>query len=97
MKQLQIDYALADGREGRADIPNRSRIQWDVTAKARKWGSAADVPQMWATFILWDALMRAGVYDGKWDEFQDDCLICDVVDPDEAKDVDPTAPDQTPI
>lgn len=97
MQQLQIEYRLVDGREGVADIPNRSRVQWDLTSQKRKWGKASDVPQVWATFILWDALVRAGIYDGKWDDFQDDCLIADMVDPDQATEVDPTEPDQTPI
>lgn len=102
MQQIQIDYKLADGREGRVDVPNRSRVQWDLTASKRKWPSFADVPSMWATFLAWDALLRAGEYDGKWEEFLDDCLIADVVGDDDAADqlgdgVDPTGQDQTPI
>lgn len=96
MKQLAIEYRLADGREGHVEIPNRSRVQWDLTSRARKWGSASEVPTMWATFITWDALVREGTYIGKWDEFLDECLVADPVGDDDAE-VDPTAPDQTPI
>lgn len=98
MQQLTVEYKLADGREGTIAIPNRSRVQWDLTSVARKWGKAGDVPTMWATFITWDALVREGTYTGKWDDFLDDCLVADPVDDDDADaEADPTVPDQTPI
>lgn len=94
MQQIQIEYRLADGSEGVVDIPNRSRVQWDLTAQKRKWPKPTEAPSMWATFLAWDALVRAGKYDDKWETFLDDCLIADMVGD---EDVDPTEPDQTPI
>lgn len=93
MQQIAIEYRLTDGREGVIDIPNRSRVQWDITATARKWPKFSEAPSMWATFLAWDALVRAGDYDGKWEQFLDDCLIADVTDEDEDE-ADPTAQDQ---
>lgn len=100
MQQIQIEYRLADGTEGVIDVPNVSRVQWDLTAAKRKWPKPTDAPSMWATFLAWDALVRADIYAGKWEDFLTDCLIADMVgdDDDDAElEVDPTAQDQTPI
>ena len=97
IEQIQIDYKLVDGREGRIDVPNRSRVQWDLTATARKWPKFSDAPSMWATFLCWDALVRAGIVEFKWDDFLDNqCLVADIVgDEDEDEDeVPPTEQDQ---
>lgn len=72
-------YELSDGTTGEVTVQNRSLIAWDETRGIRKWPDAKEAPTLWQTFLCWHALTRAGEYDGKFDQFKDECEALDML------------------
>lgn len=85
---------------------NRDMVAFDLARGARKWPAFRDAPILWMTFLAWNAMRRSGhaVEAGKFDEFNDRCVVVQSVDQDgqpvsatdPTDDVDPTQPGHEP-
>lgn len=96
---------MADGRTLTATTTMQDYLRWESTAKARGWPvGVAENPSTWEAFLSFAALSRTGQYDGKWEQFQTDCVMPDAslpepaagADADAAGEVEPTRSGLTP-
>lgn len=83
-KQFGI-YEL-NGEVNRVRIGLKSKLQYETTAKARKWGNAEDAPFQTQAFWTWHAAKEAGQHDLSFEDFIDqvDDVIVTMDDEDDA-------------
>lgn len=71
MKKQFGSYLLKDGTEhGPFHVKIQTKIQFEKTAKARKWDAQDDANQS-AAFMTWHASKQAGEHTMSFEEFMD--------------------------
>lgn len=63
---------------------NRDAVRWDMTRGRENWPAFTDAPMLWATFMAWSAMNRAGDYAGKFTEFNNCALEASPIRPPES-------------
>jgi hypothetical protein len=91
LQQPEFVYLLTGQETQTCRVHNRTLIAWDETRGKRKWPTAAEVPNLWQTFIVWHQLYGSGTYTGNFDQFRDECEAIELVE-DQDSEADPTQP-----
>ena len=54
---------------------NRDRIRWELTSARQHWPDPTAAPTLWATFLAWSAMKRAGDTRLDFEAFSDTVLM----------------------
>lgn len=98
IQRIEIDVLLDDMSEHHLTISNPSLVAWDRTRSIRKWPTAVEAPQIWATFLAWHQMKAQGLVTCELPEFEEKRCLAAVFSDDEetAPDVDPTQQTREP-
>lgn len=68
--------AAGDGTltEYEVQTDNRDAVRWDMTRGREHWPAMMDAPMLWATFMAWSAMNRAGDFTGTFTQFNEHAL-----------------------
>lgn len=80
IKRLEGYYLAAGEEHGPFKVGLKTKLQYERTARARKWGGAEEEPLKVTAFWVWHAAHEAGEFEGDFETFLETVDDADVVD-----------------
>lgn len=88
--RMKMRVILDDETVHDVTADNRDAVRFDMVRARLGWPPMKESPMLWATFMAWSALARAGVFDGRAEEELDRIVSIESLEDEEHVAADPT-------